>query len=117
MKINFIEALTTYGRMEQDNDSINTPNTRVSDYFSSDTSSFTPTPSAANISSSNQAIQQLLQGFKELKTKVDTLSSNETGRGYDSGRNSSGRGNGNRGNNNTIPTINPRTGQAYKRYC
>ena len=107
MKINFIEALTTCGQMERDNESIRTPD---ANYHSSGTSAFTP--SAANIAS-DQVLKQLLEGFNDLKIKVDSLASNQNSTG---GRKRNGRDNEGRGNN-TLSTVNPRTGLPHERYC
>ena len=103
MKANFVEALTALGQMEQPPDI--TSSFDLSSFDTNSTSSQSQNEyqmqHSANSVTSDKMMEKLLKSFQELQLKVDTMCKNTT----------------ENKNNNKLPTINPRTGQPYKRYC
>ena len=104
MKANFVEALATFGQMEQSPDLASSFDLSSFDSNSNSSQSQNEYPSQQSINSvaTDKMMERLLKSFQELQTKVDGMckTTNTTGN-----------------KNNKLPTINPRTGQPYKRYC
>ena len=98
-KVKFIEALATYGNMEQCPGSVPA--------YDSSLSSGPFEPIVSNVSA-DPIMAQLLQGFNELKQKVDNISTQGLNHRAYSSLSGSRKG---------MQKINPKTGKAYKRYC
>ena len=105
MKANFVEALATFGQLEQTPDLTSSFDLSSFDSNSNQSQIDQPTESINSVAS-NKMMEQLLKSFQDLQAKVDNLA-----------QNNNNNNNRNFGNNNKIPTINPRTCLTYKRYC
>ena len=97
LKVNFIESLAAYSDIEQESHRCPTVDTTADSSLTSSVLN-----STNNITSDNM-LEKILKEFKELKDRVETLTS---------GQATSQSQNQKRGKD-----INPRTGKPYRRYC